>query len=321
MAQHDPLLIRILASLGFNTTKLRWRLYQMEQRAQQARKGGVLPGALHWLRYEHKICRRCGAVNARETKQCHRCGRRIPGMIGYRMSRMLGLMMPDQAPVMCTLFLTAMVLVYGVGILLDGFGFRAIFGPSSDALRRLGAYSDQFQGGGAIWRMLSMGLVHGGLMHIGFNAFALTQIGPIVENALGRKRMLVLITACQICAAYASLVWYTQVSHRGFLTVGASGWVFGLIGFGAAYFHRTGAHMFRNVLIQWAIYSVLFGILLGANNAAHIGGMAAGALLSGFPSGRGFSKDERDPVWDLAFWICVGLWLITIGCMARSIIS
>ena len=321
----DSLLIRVLEKLGFNTTKLRWRMYQMEKNAARAKQNKGVPESLHWMRYQHKICGHCGGVNDREAKVCHRCERKLPGVMGYRVRRLVKTLVPAGAPAVCYTFLAVMIAVFAVELVLGGMivgPFQALMAPPDEVTYILGGYSNVFVNGLAYWRMLAFGLVHFGIIHIGFNAFALTQIGPIVEQALGGRRMLVLITGCQIAAALASLVWYEYIQRAGFVTVGASGWVFGLIGFGAMYFHRLGDHarMYRDVLLRWVVYAVLFGIIIGANNAAHLGGLAAGALLAGFPGGRGLSPNERDPVWSVAFWICLLLWIGTVVVMGVSVV-
>jgi hypothetical protein len=47
--------------------------------------------------------------------------------------------------------------------------------------------------------------------------------------------------------------------------------------------HRDGTAggvAIRNTMARWFMYTVVFGFFIGADNAAHIGGTAAGALLA-----------------------------------------
>lgn len=320
----DSLLIRVLEKLGFNTTKLRWRLYQMEKNAARAKQNKGVPESLHWMRYQHKICGHCGGVNDREAKVCHRCERKLPGVMGYRVRRLVSTLVPAGAPAVCYTFLAVMVFVFALELILGGLmvpPLQALMAPPNLVTDILGAYTNRFDSGLAYWRILAFGLIHFGIIHIGFNGFALTQIGPVVEHALGARRMLVLITACQIASGMASLAWYDYYLDRGFSTVGASGWVFGLIGFGAMYFHRTGERAYRDLLVRWVVYALVFGIIIRANNAAHIGGLVAGALLAGFPGGRGLSPNERDPIWSAAFWISLAFWIVTLVLMATSLVT
>ena len=332
----DPFYIKVLEKLGFNTTQLRWRIYRAQQNAQRARERGVTPTGLKWLQYEHKICRRCGAVNDREARQCHRCQRKLPGMLGYRLFRIGGLMFPENAPAVSSTFLVVMVGVYAAMLLLDGVSFRSLFSPSTNVLYLFGTLSNNepFYDVEAVrhsypsslewWRWLAFGVVHFGIIHIAFNAFALTQIGPLIEGEVGRYRLLVIITVCQVAAALATYYWYMEIRVQGFRTAGASGWVFGLIGFGTAYFHRMGdrARAYRNVLFQWVVYALLFGIIIRANNAAHIGGMLAGAAMAYLPEVRGGDRVQRSEYgWAIGFWVCVLLWASALLYMGYFVVT
>ncbi len=306
----DPLYIKILDKLGVNTTRLRWRLYRLEQRGQQVAERKGLPQWLEWMRYPHKICRHCGAVNDRDDRACHRCERSLPSMTGYRVARVLGLIMPDSAPVTMTAFLAAITLVYGVAVLIDGFH---IMMHSQEALILLGAFTSRHHPVSAEWwRMLSFSLVHGGLIHIGFNLFALSQIGPVLESHIGRKQMLVVVTATQFSAALGTFFWYTVMRGGApFLTVGASGWLCGLLGFGIVLFRET-QNPYRQMLIQWAVYVILFGIVIGANNAAHIGGMLGGMLIARLMSGQTPNDPRTGQFWTVASGICLVLWALAV---------
>lgn len=320
----DPFYIRILEKLGLNTNRIRWKLYRLQQRSQNMARGGLLPSWLRWIQYPHKICRHCGAVADREARVCPKCKGRLPSMTGYRLHRLLGLMLPAEAPVTNTLFLSVMILIFGLELAMGGFGSGFLTGPPREVLHSLGAWTAQWAvADGQFWRFLSFGLIHAGIIHMGFNGYALSLIGPLVEAQIGRSRMLVLITATQIAAGVASYIWYFQLrGNPAVLTVGASGWLFGLIGFGAAHFHRLGAtgKMHRDFFIKWAIAGILFGLVIGfANNAAHVGGLLAGILLGLLPEGT-----RRAPLpthlWTIAAWLSLALWLATLLLMARSVL-
>jgi rhomboid protease GluP len=65
--------------------------------------------------------------------------------------------------------------------------------------------------------------------------------------------------------------------------VGASGAIFGLIGVVGVFGYRRGGTYGRGVMriaIQWAIYSLIFGFLMGADNWAHLGGLIGGAAVA-----------------------------------------
>ena len=175
------------------------------------------------------------------------------------------------------------------------------------------------------WRALAFGLYHAGLIHIAFNLFALSQIGPIMENQVGRSRMLVVITGCQLTAAAGSYFWYGLVQGTPLVpTLGASGWIFGLIGFGIAYFHTGGPSMriYRDALVRWVVYMLIFGFIVPrVNNAAHLGGLAGGLLLGWFPEAHPRQHAAVRYFWSAAFWVSLLLWLVTAVFLAHSIVA
>jgi rhomboid protease GluP len=69
------------------------------------------------------------------------------------------------------------------------------------------------------------------------------------------------------------------VGLGGVLTVGASAPILGLLGAMVAYSRRTGSGVVGRTAWSYAIYMIVFGFLMrGVDNAAHVGGFAAGFL-------------------------------------------
>ncbi|MCP4639772.1 MAG: rhomboid family intramembrane serine protease [bacterium] len=326
----SPEFKRLLERLGLNPTRIQWRLYRMQQSWQRVSKGGATPTIFRSLKYEHKLCIHCGALADRDDRVCRSCGKRMPSRFGYRLFRLLGLAFPGTVPATVTLFMAVMLAVFAATIAQGGGA--AFMGESVSALRVFGAWEPAAgtvfpasPRGDALWRAMAFGLMHIGIIHIGFNFFALTQLGPLIEEQAGRLRMLVLITFTQITAAAGTYIWYVMMQGgRGYvITAGASGWLFGLIGFGIAYFRRSGGagRMYSSFFVRWAIYGLLFGFLTGmANNAAHVGGLLGGMLLGVLPEGH-----MRRPGWTL-FWrvaasLSAALWVVALGFLTHSIIT
>src|SRR5208282_3813468 len=65
------------------------------------------------------------------------------------------------------------------------------------------------------------------------------------------------------------------------MSVGASGAIMGMIGvlIGASFHHGHLGKEYRSQLWRWVIYIAIFGLFFAVDNAAHFGGLAAGALL------------------------------------------
>lgn len=157
-----------------------------------------------------------------------------------------------------------------------GLGLQSLMSPPGSLLYVFGGqrWFPEVLQLGQWWRCLSYAYVHSGLLHLGFNMLALYQVGPVIEREIGARRFLVLWTLTALTATLLGLFW-----HPSTMTVGASGSVFGLIGFAAAYFHRMGAFGMRNHMLRWAAFAFVFGLFLGADNAAHLGGALGGAAF------------------------------------------
>jgi rhomboid protease GluP len=317
----DPLYIRILEKLGVNTTRLKWKLYQKEKQIQDAARGGIKPKGFQWLSYPHKICSHCHAINDKESRECSSCNRRLPNMFIYKITRLLASSGPSDRPLVIQGFLGLMFLFFAIQVSAGGFEMGNIMMPNHVGTVILGAFTaDIFTSPFHLFRWFAFGLLHGGLIHIGFNSYALYQIGPIIESQIGRARMLVLITITQFGAAFACYLWYFKIQHINTSVIGASGWVFGLIGFGIVMFHKMGIEAARNSLLKWTAFMLIFGMVVGGiSNAAHIGGLLSGMGLAMLPMGGNQRKPGIDKAWNIGSIISILIWLITIIMMFISL--
>ena len=94
------------------------------------------------------------------------------------------------------LILLSLVGIYALEVIAGGPG-SLIGGPTTPTLVRLGANVGLFQSRGEIvgvatgewWRLFSAMFLHAGLIHLAFNGYALYIVGGVVEQELGRWRM------------------------------------------------------------------------------------------------------------------------------------
>lgn len=135
---------------------------------------------------------------------------------------------------------------------------------------------------GQWWRLISATFLHGGWLHLVFNAYALYVLGPVLERLYGSRRFVVLYVGAGLLASLASL-WLTGRS------VGASGAIFGLLGalmaFGLRHRQKLPPKVgkaFGVGMLPWVVINIGIGFIPGLqiDNAAHIGGLIAGALLA-----------------------------------------
>ena len=159
-----------------------------------------------------------------------------------------------------------------------GDGFGVLMNPSIDLLIRSGSQAwPRVLANGEWWRGLTYAFTHGGLIHLGFNMLVFYQVAPTTERELGWQGLVFLYTFTALTATLAGLLFHPMV-----VVVGASGAIFGLFGFAISFYHRLGttlAHLRRNYMLQWALYALLFGFIVHADNAGHLGGLVGGALL------------------------------------------
>jgi rhomboid protease GluP len=133
--------------------------------------------------------------------------------------------------------------------------------------------------GGEWWRLATAAFLHFGVLHLLFNSWALWVIGSLVERLFGHGRFGAIYAVGGLAGSLASVAWNPLVNSAG-----ASGAIFGIIGAQLAFFTRGGHRIpaeairaQRNGALGFIAYSVIFGFIVpGIDNAAHLGGLAAG---------------------------------------------
>jgi membrane associated rhomboid family serine protease len=131
------------------------------------------------------------------------------------------------------------------------------------------------------YRIFSAALLHAGLMHIGFNMYALYLFGPRLEQQVGGPAFAGLYLASAGAGGLAAYAFgpLDQVA------IGASGAIFGLFGawmFVAWKMRNTpgGRSMFNQLGVLLAINMALPLFVGGIAWTAHVGGFVAGGLIA-----------------------------------------
>jgi membrane associated rhomboid family serine protease len=173
-------------------------------------------------------------------------------------------------------FLAANILVAGAMLLVSG--------ETADlgALIHFGANVKTATAEGDWWRLVSSNFLHVGLLHLALNMYGLWVLGRLVEQFLGRSRMLIVYMAAGVCGAAASLAFGGPATSAG-----ASGAIFGLLGGAVAelalhrkeYPRRWSGALLGNLLFL-AVANVAIGFMYPMiDQSAHLGGLAAGTVL------------------------------------------
>lgn len=165
------------------------------------------------------------------------------------------------------------------------------------ALWPLGSSSFSGPVGFLPWQPITYSFLHGNLLHLAFNMFALYMFGSDIERVFGDRRYLVYYFMCVLTAAAAQLVVSAVSGGPAYPTVGASGGVFGLLLAFALYFpRRTVMLIFPPIPMPAWLFVIVYGVLelylgitqslSGVAHFAHLGGMLGGFLLIRYWSGR-----------------------------------
>jgi membrane associated rhomboid family serine protease len=141
------------------------------------------------------------------------------------------------------------------------YEYTALFGPLVQS--------------GEVWRLFTVALVHGGLTHLFFNMFSLLVLGNPVEATLGKARFLIIFFVSLLTGSLSSV----YLSSYPYISVGASGAVFGLFGAFIA-MRKMIREGVRDIYLIIGL-NFIFGFILGGVDwRAHLGGLVGGYLTT-----------------------------------------
>jgi membrane associated rhomboid family serine protease len=172
------------------------------------------------------------------------------------------------------------VAVFLIDGALAGAGSFSMMGGGGPLLNA-GAVSRDAVVAGDWWTLFTSAFLHLGLLHIGFNMYALWLFGPIIEQLYGHLEYLVLYL---LCALGGSVL--TILAAPDSAAVGASGAIFGL--FGLAFVVSRRRHLLlgpqaRSILSQAGmllfINLIITFTIPGISWTGHVGGLLVGALI------------------------------------------
>jgi rhomboid protease GluP len=158
--------------------------------------------------------------------------------------------------------------MYALGNGSNDFTTLVNFGASHSELIRSGEY----------YRLVTSAFLHIGLLHFIFNNYAIYIIGPQLESFFGRTKFILIYLFSAITGNLMSMIFTNRVG------AGASGAIFGLLGallyFGYHYRVYLGS-VIKSQIIPLIVINLLIGFSVqGIDNAAHIGGLIGGIVLT-----------------------------------------
>ena len=130
------------------------------------------------------------------------------------------------------------------------------------------------------YRIITSLFLHGGIMHLMFNMYALYLIGPQIESFFGKWKFLAIYLGSGIIGNLLSMLFLSDKA----ISIGASGAIFGLLGalvyFGYHYRVYLG-NVIKSQIIPLIIINFIIGFTLSnINVVAHIGGLLGGVLVA-----------------------------------------
>jgi rhomboid protease GluP len=173
------------------------------------------------------------------------------------------------------------------------------------------------------WRLLTGTFLHAGAMHLAFNMLGLWVPGRELARHVGNAQFLFVYLASALCGSAASLHYSSQLA----VGVGASGAVFGVLGALLAsswkYRHHLPA-LKRKALWSGPALFTIYALMSGlgsshVDNAAHIGGLACGAILGLLLTTRFDSAGVQVAPMQLVLGLVVSALAIVVGVMTMPV--
>jgi len=172
------------------------------------------------------------------------------------------------------------IIIVCIFLFLIQNGSEIFFGY--DLLSIYGAKINAFIYRGQFWRFLTPVFLHGSILHLAFNMYALFSIGPSLEQRYSIPTFLALFAFGGIFGNIFSFLFSANPS------LGSSTAIFGLIAAQAVYIYKNrlllGSRanlLLRNVLVMIAI-NLFLGLSPGIDNWGHLGGLVGGFLFAWF---------------------------------------
>ena len=125
------------------------------------------------------------------------------------------------------------------------------------------------------YRLFTVALTHAGLLHLGFNMYALMVLGNPLEAAFGPRKLLIVFFISLLTGSFASSYFASLYSY----SVGASGAVFGLFGAMVIVGNKIGADI-RSIVVIIGINFFIGFAMGGVDWRAHLGGLIGGVVAA-----------------------------------------
>jgi rhomboid protease GluP len=253
------------------------------------------------------LCRNCGAIVGAGQQECAVCGASVTQTSTRRSSAApdnetlrFARAVLDRPYKFTIILLIANLFVFLLMWQSSGLTSQALWEFPEPVLLAYGAklnslINQQHQW----WRLVTPIFVHVNLPHVLINMYSLWVVGPYVEKLYGSAKFIVFWVLTGIAGVLASYLTVRPALAVGpgrflfkssdVLSAGASGALFGLVGvlfvFGIKFRHEL-PEGFKRAFGTGMLPIIMINLFIGylgrgfIDNAAHLGGLASGAILA-----------------------------------------
>ena len=171
-------------------------------------------------------------------------------------------------PIMTKILITINIVIFVLQLVLGW-----------DVVANFGANYAPFVKSGKFYVLFTSMFIHGNLIHLLFNMYALYIIGPQVESFYGKIKYLAIYFGSGILGALLS-----DIFLQNSISVGASGAIFGLLSSIVYFGYHYRAYLdtvIRSQIMPLIIFNIFLGIVIpNIDTFCHIGGLIGGVLVS-----------------------------------------
>jgi membrane associated rhomboid family serine protease len=196
--------------------------------------------------------------------------------------------------------LLALNIAFSIVIAIDKKSIWQLVQADPPLLVRWGGMYAPFVRRGQYWRLASAMFLHSNIQHLSLNTAALIAAGALALERLGEPLLVTTYLASGVAGFVVSYLrrrnravrdtgndhatW--KIVVRAVITpnpfavcVGASGAICGLIAAAGVDAQLHGDHETRDAMARWLAVILVYGLVPGVDNAAHVGGALAGAAI------------------------------------------
>ncbi len=175
--------------------------------------------------------------------------------------------------------ITHVIIIINVLVFLIGLFITSKSNANVSSIFMGALYKPLVYGANEWWRLFTAGFIHSDYLHLIVNMIALNQVGTMVERVYGKKEFGIIY----IVSLLASSLLVLANENPFYVTLGASGAIFGLMGAVIVYLFSSGLYKVKAIRDQiiWTLAINLFiSFLPGISMYGHFGGFVAGILAA-----------------------------------------